>query len=44
MGISLKVFVPSISPTYEPAHHADILVALGDMVSKQEWEDKGYDK
>mmetsp|Transcript_38261 Transcript_38261/g.66128 ORF Transcript_38261/g.66128 Transcript_38261/m.66128 type:complete len:555 (+) Transcript_38261:69-1733(+) len=39
-----QVFIPSISPTYEPAHHADILVALGDMVSKQEWEDKGYDK
>ena len=39
-----QVFIPSIMPSYTPAHHADILCALASMVTETEWEQRGYSK
>jgi hypothetical protein len=41
---SFQVFIPSIMPSYTPAHHADILCTLAAMVTEAEWEARGYSK
>lgn len=39
-----QIFVPSVSCTYTPKHHADILCGLGPMPSEQEWNERGLSK
>ncbi|GAB5364479.1 hypothetical protein AAMO2058_000974000 [Amorphochlora amoebiformis] len=36
-----QVFIPSVSATYVPTHHADILARLGPMPDKKTYEEKG---
>ena len=35
-----QLFIPSKSCDYEPRHHVDILAMVGEMPSKQEWEQR----
>lgn len=37
-----QVFIPSVAPQYQPAHHADILCRLGPMPDASEWQSKRY--
>lgn len=39
-----QVFIPSVTTTYTPQHHADILSFLGPMLTEQEWEERGMQK
>jgi hypothetical protein len=39
-----QIFVPSVSPRYQPKHHVDIMCTLGEMVGEEEWASKGLEK
>lgn len=39
-----QIFIPTVSTSYTPTHHADILAMLGSFPTAEEWAERGLEK